>query len=394
MARTLLVLGCLAVVGALVGAVLLVWRGPWWLDGHYLSTEDLRSGSSALVTGFRTSVVQLFAVFGAGIALVFTAFNYRLTRRGQITDRFIKALERLGSEELYVRTGGVLALEQIVQDAPDQATHAAQVLNALLRRHAPRRTRADVPAARDSPHRGAVLLPESPRDLPGKPESDVQYALTALTGPAVRRHADPAQLLDLTELHLAGARLDGAGLAHARLDRADLTGARLGGAVLTHACLEGAVLAGAGLSRADLTGARLDGARLAGARLDGADLTGAQLTAADLTGARLDGAKLADTLLTGATLAGVRLVGADLVGARLINVDLTGADLSGADLTGAHLDWATLTDARLDGADLRSARGLTVRQVVAARPTGGTGLPPRIAEDPRVLARMEGRAED
>lgn len=374
MARTLLVLGCLAVVGALVGAVLLVWRGPWWLDGHYLSTEDLRSGSSALVTGFRTSVVQLFAVFGAGIALVFTAFNYRLTRRGQITDRFIKALERLGSEELYVRTGGVLALEQIVQDAPDQATHAAQVLNALLRRHAPRRTRADVPAARDSPHRGAVLLPESPRDLPGKPESDVQYALTALTGPAVRRHADPAQLLDLTELHLAGARLDGAGLAHARLDRADLTGARLGGAVLTHACLEGAVLAGAGLS--------------------GADLTGAQLTAADLTGARLDGAKLADTLLTGATLAGVRLVGADLVGARLINVDLTGADLSGADLTGAHLDWATLTDARLDGADLRSARGLTVRQVVAARPTGGTGLPPRIAEDPRVLARMEGRAED
>ncbi|WP_167458968.1 MULTISPECIES: hypothetical protein [Streptomyces] len=51
-----------------------------------------------------------------------------MSRRGQVTDRFTKALERLGSEARYVRIGGVLALEQIVQGAPEQATHAAQVL--------------------------------------------------------------------------------------------------------------------------------------------------------------------------------------------------------------------------------------------------------------------------
>ncbi|WP_189190926.1 hypothetical protein [Streptomyces albiflavescens] len=50
-----------------------------------------------------------------------------MSRRGQVTDRFTKALERLGSEARYVRIGGVLALEQIVQGAPEQATHAAQV---------------------------------------------------------------------------------------------------------------------------------------------------------------------------------------------------------------------------------------------------------------------------
>jgi hypothetical protein len=49
-------------------------------------------------------------------------------------------LERLGSDELYVRYGGVLALEQIIQDAPDQATHAAQVLAAFIREQATQTT--------------------------------------------------------------------------------------------------------------------------------------------------------------------------------------------------------------------------------------------------------------
>ncbi|MFM9582671.1 hypothetical protein [Streptomyces caniscabiei] len=108
--RGLVILACIALAVTALGAVLLVWRGPWWLDGKYLSDKELRAGSSALVTGFRTSVVQLFAVFGAGVALLFTAFNYRLTQRGQVTERFTKALERLGSTELYVRIGGLLAL--------------------------------------------------------------------------------------------------------------------------------------------------------------------------------------------------------------------------------------------------------------------------------------------
>lgn len=54
------------------------------------------------MTGLRTAVVAFAAALGAGIALLYTARTYRLTRRGQITDRFTKALERLGSAQTYV----------------------------------------------------------------------------------------------------------------------------------------------------------------------------------------------------------------------------------------------------------------------------------------------------
>ncbi|MDQ1040124.1 hypothetical protein QFZ75_006540 [Streptomyces sp. V3I8] len=58
------------------------------------------------------------------IALLCTARTYRLTRRRQITDRFTKvlekALERLGPDQIYIRVGGILALEQIVQDVPNK----------------------------------------------------------------------------------------------------------------------------------------------------------------------------------------------------------------------------------------------------------------------------------
>lgn len=114
----------LAVGGALVLAVglpWLVWRGPYLLDKGYIDTATVGvdGGSAALVTGLRTALVACAAAIGAGVALVYTIRNYRLTRRGQVTDRFTKALERLGSDQRYLRIGGVLALEQIVQDAPE-----------------------------------------------------------------------------------------------------------------------------------------------------------------------------------------------------------------------------------------------------------------------------------
>ncbi|MEU0228187.1 hypothetical protein ABZ177_28090 [Streptomyces sp. NPDC006284] len=133
--------GCGVVAGVLlvlVGLPLLLWKGPALLDGKYIDAETLKGGTSAamaaLITGLRTSIVAFTAALGAGIALLYTARTYRLTRRGQITERFTKALERLGSNEVYVRIGGILALEQIVRDAPEQAaTDAARVLGHFIR---------------------------------------------------------------------------------------------------------------------------------------------------------------------------------------------------------------------------------------------------------------------
>jgi hypothetical protein len=314
-----------AVVAAAGGLLMVIWQGPWWLDGRRLIDKDLTGPAATLITGFRTAVVQVLVALGAMVALVYTARNYRLTRRGQVTDRFIKALERLGSDEMYVRYGGVLALEQIVQDAPDQAAHAAQVLGALIRRRVPVRQQHP-----DPPGEGLA----APKHL----AEDVQAALTVMTRPASRRRVPRDQPINLPGRQLSGAVLQGADLSRARLLGADLSGAVL--------------------VRADLSGAQLDRAGLSGAWLNDTDLSGAVLLRTDLSGARLNDA------------------------------DLSGAVLTGADLSGAQLDRADLTGAELNDADLTSAKGLTVTRVVAARPTSTTRLPAAIAAAPAVVARI------
>ncbi|MER5883705.1 pentapeptide repeat-containing protein [Streptomyces sp. NPDC001941] len=358
------------------GLPLLMWQGPHLFDGKYLDEAELRKGSAALVTGLRTSMVALVAAIGAGVALLYTARTYRLTRRGQITDRFTKALERLGSPEVYVRIGGILALEQIVQDAPEQAaTDAARVLGHFIRDRAPK--------ARPT---GAPDEPEG-EGLPERPAADVQAALTALTRPESRTHVDARERLDLAGLHLAGADLGHADLTGARMTDATLAGADLLGATLT-----GADLRRATLTRTGLAGATLTKACLVGATLTRADLRGATLTRTDLWDATLTGALLWEATLTEANLRAARLTGADLRSASLTGADLvgaaltraylvcatlTGADLWGATLAEADLDGVTLTGANLADATLTQAKGLTVGQVSAARVSRHTVLPER-----------------
>jgi hypothetical protein len=323
--RGLMMLGGATIALAALGAVLLVWRGPWWLDGEFLSDRELRTGSSALVTGFRTSVVQLLAVFGAGIALLFTAFNYRLTQRGQVTERFTKALERLGSPEMYVRIGGLLALEQIVQDAPGQADHATQVLQAFVRDRASRGSArrpkvsrsARIAAARRAARNGEG--PPSAASASKRPDADVQQAVTTLVGPPAYGHPDD----DIWDW--------GGGGDHVEARTIDL-------------------------SDLDLAGVNFHRADLCGVRFDGADLSQASMTRSYLQGASMEGA------------------------------NLTGALMYRANLNRARLKNADLTDAYIDGADLRNAYGLTVEQVLVAEVTSRTSLPSRIAQDPRVLA--------
>lgn len=403
--RLLATLGVLGALALVAGAMLLVWRGPWLLDGKYLDTASLRQGSAPLVTGFRTALVQLLAVMGAGIALVYTAVNYRLTRRGQVTERFTKALERLGSDELYVRFGGILALEQVVRDSPDQSEHAALVLQAFIRERAPmtekgkgeRSRRERIATARRSVLHEArspfprIIVANDQGDLPEVTYEDVQQAfLTLMKNP----HA-PTIPLDFTGLHLPKLWVDGACLSSAKLEGVDLSRASLGGADLRKARLDGAKLRRVGLRKARLEGARLEGVDLSHADLEGADLGGAWLKRSDLRYVNAKAAHLGSATLDRACLSGATFEGADLGSANLSSADtrhvdfrranlerayLMGVDLGFARFYGANLKW---TDLR--GSDLRGSYGLTVDQVLSAMPYESTLLPPEIAQDPRVV---------
>jgi len=43
--------------------------------------------------------------------------TFELTEQGQVTDRYTKAIEQLGSDKLDVRIGGIYALERIARDS-------------------------------------------------------------------------------------------------------------------------------------------------------------------------------------------------------------------------------------------------------------------------------------
>ena len=56
-----------------------------------------------------------------------------MSRRGQVTDRFTVALERLGSSELYVRIGRM----HVMRDSAGHHGDVIEVLTGFIRDHTP-----------------------------------------------------------------------------------------------------------------------------------------------------------------------------------------------------------------------------------------------------------------
>ncbi|WP_052398157.1 pentapeptide repeat-containing protein [Streptomyces sp. NRRL F-5123] len=131
--------------------------------------------------------------------------------------------------------------------------------------------------------------------------------------------------------------------------------------------------------RVDLRGAVLVGLSLRAFEFAAPPrLSPAFLTAADLRRADLRGVEFHRSILNGADLRR-----ANLAGARLAGVPLSGADLREAILVDADLG-----DADLSRADLRDASGLTAEQLAGAHLDAETRLPPELAADPWVAARL------
>ncbi|MCE2696932.1 MAG: pentapeptide repeat-containing protein [Nostocales cyanobacterium LE14-WE4] len=242
--------------------------------------------------------------------------NAEAANQKQITERFSKAIEQLGSDKPEVILGGIYTLERIARDSePDQWT-IMEVLTAFVRHNVP-----------------IIEENESQSQEDQKKFLELRISIQAcLTVIGERKHPDlENKRLDLTEVNISGFNLKGLNLKGFNFTGANLTEAKL--------------------YKADLTGADLTGANLTGAKLTGANLTLADLTLADLTGADLTGAKLKEA----------DLALADLTGAYLTEADLTEANLKGAKLTGANRleqDWITkvlLTEADLKGAILKGA---------------------------------------
>jgi hypothetical protein len=311
--------GIAAVVLALAVAWLVFVPAADWIARHDVGSvrgAPLQAARDAARGRLLTLAAGLFAVG----ALVYTARNFTLSREGQVTDRYTKAIEQLGSEKLDVRIGSIYALERVARDSARDHPTVMEVLTAFVRdRSHKQREPPDHPASQDQEQ---------------STQPDVRAAVTVVGRRDTKR--------DIRPINLSGANLRGA----------DLRGADLRGADLRGADLRGADLYGADLRWADLTGADLTGANLPEALFYAADLTGANLTRANLYFASFASTKAVmaprmgyirlsiirlNWLVRGRPpgesdlwLARTRLTDADLTGAALIGTAFGSARLEGA----------------------------------------------------------------
>jgi hypothetical protein len=281
----------LAGLAALVVVLACVLALPQWLVERELgaSTRTLTAAERAkAINDVRTTLLQ--GVGGAAV-LVGVLFTYRqlhTSREGQITERFSRAVEHLGSDKEDVQLGGIYTLERIAKDSPEDRRTVQAVLGGYVR------TRA----------RWVVGSPE----VPQHPTSTVDMQLPWLqyrvpvVQVALSVLGRRPRYRDEIPLNLSRVDLRGAFLSHARLSNAMVRHTNLARARLVEVQLENADLEDADLRQVNLQHGRLAGANLRKAYLQGADLRGADLRRADLRGANLQGANLYGASLNGAQL--------------------------------------------------------------------------------------------
>ena len=248
----LLAAGTAAIVLAFVIAWALFVPAADWLAHH-----DVGSARGPLLLTARDAARGRLLTFFAGLfavgALIFTALNFNLLRHGQVTDRYTRAIEQLGSGKLDVCIGGIYALERVAHDSPRDHPPVMEVLTTFVREHS------------------REQWPPGVSDDARTTRPDIQAALYVI-GRREARH-------DRRYIYLGGANLTEATLVDANLARANLASANL-----TRANLPGADLTGATLSGVNLTGANLTRRYFPSANLSCANLSRANLTGADLTG--------------------------------------------------------------------------------------------------------------
>jgi hypothetical protein len=148
--------------------------------------------------------------------------NLKVAEDKQVTERFSKAIEHLGSEKIDIRLGGIYALEQIAIDSPKYHWTIVEILSAFVREKCP------------------IQEVVEQRQQLEKVSADIQAALTVL-GRRKTEQDPPKKSIDLRNTYLAQVELQEATLSGINLSGAALCSADLSGANLNKAVLSGCV---------------------------------------------------------------------------------------------------------------------------------------------------------
>jgi len=248
--------------------------GFWILPQRRVASEETLTPKERieLENTTRSSLAQSFGVLSqtvGGIVLIiglyFTWRNLTATEDKQVTERFTRAIEQLGSEKPEVCVGGIYALERIAGDSEKDHWIVMEVLCSFVR------------------HRSSIEKNRGNRQTISK---EIQAALTVIK----RRKSfqDPKQKkLDLSFSYLKGANLRGESFKSFAFGRTTFVGSDLREVDFT----------GSNLELSDFTGSNLEGTCFSKTDLNAADFTSANLSKVDFTSALTTEAKFMDANL-------------------------------------------------------------------------------------------------
>jgi hypothetical protein len=87
--------------------------------------------------GVRSALLQSLVGILVLIGAYITAQQVRVSRQGQLTERFTRATDQLGSDKLNIRLGGIYALERIAKDSEHDRNTICEILSAFVRDNSP-----------------------------------------------------------------------------------------------------------------------------------------------------------------------------------------------------------------------------------------------------------------
>jgi len=375
--RPLTYLVCIIVI---VTAVTLLVTLPHWQVAQFgiADPKDL----AEMENSYLATLAQILGGIAVGIGIYFAWGNLTTAREGQITERFTRAIDQLGSVDkdgnpaIEIRLGGIYALERISKESEKDYWPIMEILTAYIRKNSP----VELAESRDKITLDiqAILtvIGKSKNNFNNENSKRLDLRGTFLQGATLQEtnlqgatlQEANLQEVDLQEANLQGAdfseaNLQGADLRSSHLEGADLCSAHIEEAYLYDTHLEKALLLDVHLERAGLNDAYLEKASFNGAHLEKAEFWGANLKGAEFWGANLEETLLREANLEGTLLREANLEGANLEGANLIEANLERAILMYANLKGANLEMANLKNANLEGANLKGAKNLTIDQL-------------------------------
>jgi hypothetical protein len=210
---------------------------------NFPELEKLAQQQKALIdaeNAVRAPLIQAMVGVLATIATSTAAFiafqNYRATQEKNTADRFSKAVEQLGNENIHVRLGGIFALEQIANTEDKYYWQIMEILTAYVRERSPSSSSSE------------------------KISEDIQAVMTVLSRRKDNDNKGGNQLnlrdTNLRQLRLPPeARLKGINLSYSDLRDAILPNINLDDAILTKATLINVILDGSSLNNCSLRGA-------------------------------------------------------------------------------------------------------------------------------------------